>query len=199
MNRIFSNGPLKDFVINPFSQLAASSARLYLAAPYFTEADPLRDAARAGKSIQLIVGLNAATSPQALAKIHSVPNLAVRFLTRRFHAKVYIFDDAALVGSSNLTDGGLRANREATIRLNQSEDLNTVEELRALFLELWDSAHVLTTETLETFAKAHAAALQKGPSPDEVIEKAVGRAEPANINVESTKKSLITRLTHPRR
>jgi len=186
MDRLFSNGPSKDFVLNPFNRLVRNSSRLYLAAPYFTAGDTVRDAAKAGKSVQLIVGLNAATSPQALAKVHSVPNLAVRYLTRRFHAKIYIFDDAAMVGSSNLTDGGLLSNREATLCLDQPDDLETVEELRVLFLELWGSAQVLTTEKLNAFTDAHKDGRSKGPDPDELIEKAVGRAEPANINVAST-------------
>jgi len=99
MNRIYSNGPAKDFVINPFTQLIATSRRLHLAAPYFTEGATVREAAIGGRQIQLIVGLNEATSPQALTLVHGVPNIAVRFLTRRFHAKIYIFDDAALLGS----------------------------------------------------------------------------------------------------
>ena len=44
MSRIYSNGPLKDFVINPFNRLVSNSCRLYLAAPYFTMADPVLDA-----------------------------------------------------------------------------------------------------------------------------------------------------------
>ena len=186
MNRLYSNGPSKDFVINPFNRLVMNSSRLYLAAPYFTAADPVRDAVKAGKGVQLIVGLNAATSPQALTKVHGVPNLAVRYLTRRFHAKIYIFDDAAMVGSSNLTDGGLVSNREATLCLDEPDDLETVEELRALFLELWDSAQILTSEKLDAFTSAHRSSRPQGPDPDALIEKAVGRAEPANINVAST-------------
>lgn len=189
MNRIYSNGPTGDFVLNPFTRLMAGSSQLHLAAPFFTEADPLHQAAKEGKSIQLIIGLNAATSPQALAKIHNVPNLAIRFLTHRFHAKIYLFDNAALIGSSNLTDGGLKANREATICLDEDDDTDAIEELRALFLDLWESAHVLTSETLETFTAAHKGLSQTGPSPDEIIEDAVGRAEPANINVDSKKKA----------
>lgn len=69
---------------------------------------------------------------------------------------------------------------------DQSDDLETVEELRALFLELWDLAQVLTSEKLDVFTKAHKAARPRGPDPDELIEEAVGRAEPANINVAST-------------
>jgi hypothetical protein len=63
MKRVFSNGPAKDFVINPFTRLINSASRVFLAAPYFTLAAPIIDAARSGKSIQLLVGLNAATSP----------------------------------------------------------------------------------------------------------------------------------------
>jgi phosphatidylserine/phosphatidylglycerophosphate/cardiolipin synthase-like enzyme len=36
--------------------------------------------------------------------------------------KIYLSDAAAMVGSSNLTDGGLQSNREATILLDDSEE-----------------------------------------------------------------------------
>jgi hypothetical protein len=91
-----------------------------------------------------------------------------------------------MVGSSNLTDGGLLSNREATIRLDQAEDLEAIEELRSIFLELWDSALVLTSEKLKEFTIAHNAVKQSGPDPDGFIESAVGKAEPPNINVLST-------------
>lgn len=189
MSKVFSNGPSGDFVVNPFARLAKGASRLYLAAPYFTAADHVRDAAKGGKSVQLIVGLNAATSPLALSQVVGIPHLAVRYLTRRFHAKIFIFDDTALVGSSNLTDGGLLSNREATICFDQPDDADTVEELQALFLELWNSAQVLTDEKLQAFKTAHAGTRRKEPDPDTIIENAVGRAEPANINVDSTKHS----------
>ena len=53
MDRLFSNGPSKDFVLNPFNRLVLNSSRLYLAAPYFTAGDAVRDAVKAGKSVQL--------------------------------------------------------------------------------------------------------------------------------------------------
>ena len=189
MSRIYSNGPSGDFVVNPFARLAGQASRIYLAAPYFTDADRVREAAKGAKSVQLIVGLNAATSPQALSQVIGMSNLTVRYLTHRFHAKIYIFDDTALVGSSNLTDGGLFSNREAMICLDQNEDADTVEELQALYLELWNAAQVLTDEKLEAFRQAHRETPQNAPNTDSIIEKAVGRAEPANINVDSTKQS----------
>ena len=189
MSRIYSNGPSRDFVVNPFKRLARQASRIYLAAPYFTSADHVREAASGGKSVQLIVGLNAATNPQALSQVVGIPDLTVRYLTHRFHAKIYIFDDTALVGSSNLTDGGLVSNREAMICLDQNEDADTVEELQALYLELWNAAQVLTDKKLEAFRQTYLDTRQNAPNPDSIIENAVGRAEPANIDVDSTKQS----------
>lgn len=87
------------------------------------------------------------------------------------------------MGSSNLTDGGLRSNREATICLDQPDDLDDIEELRSLFHELWDSAQVLTAQKLKIFTEAHQRVKHSGPDADTLIEAAVGRAEPINIFV----------------
>ncbi len=100
-----------------------------------------------------------------------------------------MFDGCAILGSANLTDGGLRSNREAVICLDQPEDFDAIEEVRALFLELWDSAKVLTPSDLTAFRLAWEATRQKGRSPDEIIENAVGKAEPRNIAVTSQTRS----------
>lgn len=189
MARVFSNGPRRDYVINPFERLIAGASQLFLAAPYFTLAEPLLEAVKKGKTVQLLVGLNAATSPDALRKVHEVPGLAVRYLTSRFHAKIYIFGETALLGSSNLTDGGLYSNREAVICLDRPDDADAIEDMRALFVELWDAGQVLTKEKLASFARAHAAARKNASDPDKDIETAVGKAEPPNINVQSHGKS----------
>jgi hypothetical protein len=186
MNRVFSNGPSKDFVINPFQSMARKSSRLWVAAPYVTMTQDLLEGALNGKSVYLLVGLNVSTSPDALAKVHGIPNCEVRYFTRRFHAKIYLFDNEALVGSSNLTDGGLKSNREAMIWVDQPDDL---DELRALFNELWTSALVLTTEKLKSFTEKYESLKGARRDLDTYIEDAVGKAEPANINVESRKVS----------
>jgi hypothetical protein len=188
MSDVFSNGPRKDFVIKPFQSMIQLSTRAYLAAPYFTEAEDILAAAAAGKSIDLLVGLNEVTSPLALKLVFGVPNIAVRYLTRRFHAKIFIFDDEVLIGSSNLTKGGFFQNREATLRLYSHSDMQRIEDIRAIFAELWESAEALTDEALRIFAIA-VAALPKSLSPDEKIENALGRVEPPNVSIESRKKS----------
>ena len=187
MNRIYSNGGNGDFVINPFNELAADSKRLYLAAPYFTHAEPVLEAIHKGKSVQLLVGLNAATDANALKEIHGHAEVAIRYLTHRFHAKIYVFDDAALIGSSNLTQAGLLANREAVICLDRPEDAETIDDAKALFHELWETGQVLTNEKLDTFERAKNSLAEEPSDLDATIEKELGRAEPPNIDVESRK------------
>jgi hypothetical protein len=190
--RIFSNGPrLKDFVINPFMALVASNTTsLSVAAPFVTTTDELVQAAKNGKSVKLIVGLNLSTTPNALWHARNVPNLEIRYFTgRRFHAKNYISDEAALVGSSNLTDGGLRLNREAMISLDHEHDYDAIDDLRTFFSELWQFAEELTPEKLTTFERKFNELKRPGPDPDSLIAAAVGEAEPPNINVASAKKT----------
>jgi hypothetical protein len=190
MQRIFSNGPvLKDFVINPFMDLVANSTSLLVAAPFVTKTDELIQAAKNGRDVKLIVGVNASTSPETLSAAHNVPNLEIRYFTDRFHAKIYIADEAALVGSSNLTDGGLRLNREATILLSQVYDSDAIDELRTLFAELWNFAEELTPEKLNKFVNSAKDFKRSGPAPDSLIAAAVDKAEPPNVNVASTKKT----------
>lgn len=189
MNRVFSNGGPGDFVINPFDDLIRRSSHLYFAAPYFTHPDSIIAAAKGGKTVQLLVGLNSATSPDALSEILGVSSISVRYLTHRFHAKIYIFDNCVLLGSSNLTDGGLRLNREAVICLDRPEDTDAVEEVRALFLELWDAGQVVTREKLDSFSRTYRSLRQQVVNADAEIERAVGTAEPPNVHERSRQRS----------
>jgi len=184
MSRIFSNGRAQDFVVNPFKDLVSKANQISVAAPYVTKTDVLLHAARDGKRVDLLVGLNAVTTPAALAAVYHEHNIRVRYYAhRRFHAKIYIFDAAAMIGSSNLTDGGLLSNREATIVIEDVDDPEAIVELRAVFKDLWEHAPVLTDEVLKRFIEA-----RKNISPltaDDVIAGKVGNAEPPNINVDS--------------
>ena len=189
MNRIFSNGGERDFVRIPFDRLIEQSSQIYLAAPYFTLSDPICRAAQKGKSIKLLVGLNTATSPNALARVFEESTTALRYFTSRFHAKIYIFDDCAMLGSSNLTDGGLTSNREAVICLDSPDDRETIEEVRTLFLELWENAQVLTMEKLNIFERTCRQVRPQVRQADAEVENAVGKSAPPNIDVDSHEKS----------
>ena len=159
---------------------------MWLAAPYFTGSGALLEAAEAGKPIRLLVGLNPATSPHALVKLRRFTNVQIRYLTRRFHAKVYLFDSGVLLGSSNLTDGGMMANREANVLLDPTDDAERVQEARALFAELWEGARVLTQPIIDVF-RMEWERQSRLADPEAEIERVVGCAEPPTINVESRK------------
>lgn len=181
MNRLFSNRGAANYVINAFREQISQSSEILVAAPYVTKTEDLANAARSGKTVRLIAGINECTSPEALRALVGTPNCTVRYFTTRFHAKIYVFDDAALLGSSNLTDGGLIANREATLLVEDSDDL---DEIRRLFLDLWDEAQALTPEKLNAFAKVYV----RQPFPDgnpRFAEAVGGKVEPRNINVDN--------------
>lgn len=188
LKRIYSNGGNGDYVINPLRELAEGSSRVALAAPYFAAygAGLVNDLVRDGKHVRLLIGLNASTSPSAVGDLpHESAELAVRYLTRRFHAKVFLFDDAAAVGSSNLTSGGLLSNREAVVCLDRPEDAEAVDEIRALFAELWDAGSVLTPVVVKSFVEVHKVLATSSDKLDERVEVAVGKVEPPNVDVDS--------------
>lgn len=183
MNRVFSNGRPEDILINAYRKLYEHSSQLQLAAPYFTLADPVLEAIAEGKSVQLLVGLNPTTSPNQLRMVHDNPGVTIRYLTKRFHAKIFLSGNAALVGSSNLTRGGFYSNREAVVYLDKPEDGETVDELRNLFNELWGAGAVLTKETLNTFARTYKWLSEKTPDWEGELKKRIDPVEPPSIRV----------------
>lgn len=186
MKSLYSNGPTSnDSVRKPFEDNLRKAKEIFLAAPYFTIAEPIVAAANAGKRVQLLIGLNSSTSPEAISKIYNVPNLTARYLTHRFHAKIFIFDDLAFIGSANITDGGLIANREAVIRLDPNDDAVIIQDTKELFQELWESALEITLEKLNQFRQARRSLSLPKLTPDEMIENIIGRAEPNTINAAS--------------
>ena len=185
MKRLYSNGGTRDFVVGPLESYIRQSSTVRIAAPYFTRIDELKLAANGQRSIQLLIGLNSVTTPSALQQAMALPNLQIRFLTRNFHAKIYLFDNAAMVGSSNLTGGGLMANREATLCIDGVYDSDTLDEVRILFSDLWEDGKSFDKPQLDDFRRIHDSLKKTGPSPDDLIEDAVGIAEPRNINVKS--------------
>jgi hypothetical protein len=98
----------------------------------------------------LLVRLCEATSAEALQAARQ-PGVEIRFFTaQEFHAKVYIVGGSAMVGSANLTDAGLRRNRELAVVIEADDD--SFDEIPTYFDELWNSASVLTPDALRKFA-----------------------------------------------
>ena len=93
MVTVFSNGPSQDFVIKPFTDLLSESTNVYIAAPYVTETTELLEAAKHGKQILLLPGLNSVTNPDALSKIHGTPNIQWEMLPKKRNAVLDRTDD----------------------------------------------------------------------------------------------------------
>lgn len=121
-----------------------STGGLSLVAPYF---EPCLDG---GGTVEFLVGLDlSATDPQALWMLHqmSQSNPSVAFYCYGklgaggvYHPKLYIADQGAMktivVGSSNLTEGGLRANIEANLLMEADSQEEVVSDAYALYNKL---------------------------------------------------------------
>ncbi|MBR0673503.1 phospholipase D-like domain-containing protein [Neoroseomonas soli] len=187
MARLISNGGTGDYVRGAFEKLASQSRTLLLAAPYFSNHEPISEALKRGASLRLIVGLNSATHPHHLRALVGSPRTAVRFYTGRFHAKLYVFDNAALVGSANLTEAGFQSNREVVACFTEPDDSEPIIQARAIFEELWSDARAMSRGTLDVFEEAWRSARRIGPDPEAAITNAVGKVEPPSVNVERRK------------
>jgi hypothetical protein len=184
MLRFFSNGPrTHDYTENFFHQNAAGVASAQLACPFFTNCEPPRILVQKDcREIQLLVRLCVVTDPNALREARSISGVQIRYFTgQTFHAKFYLLGTRALVGSANLTGGGLRQNRELSVEITAGEA--PFEELPALFDELWNSARVLTDDAFtkfEIWRRSH------GPVEPQ-LDDGLPEASPPNVNVNSTK------------
>ncbi len=196
--KIYSNGKFDGYVRSPFEVQLQVSQTAFLAAPYYTYYEPILEAAEAGAKIDLLIGLNPATNPNAIRKVFGHANVKVRYFTNFFHAKIFVFDETSLLGSSNLTGGGMMKNREAVVYLNTEDHGDEIDEVRALFSELWDAAAILTPSALDDFETLWKANRKPIADAEAAFKAKLGRVEPVNIHVESgkvrTKKSFLNGL-----
>jgi HKD family nuclease len=87
------------------------------------------------------------TEPAAIRKLRlGGSEVRVSVEAGIFHSKVYLMPYngtlAAFVGSSNLTQGGLRSNEEANLVLRGPKDEAPIPELLNYYRELWEVASV---------------------------------------------------------
>jgi len=73
----------------------------------------------------------------------------------RFHPKMFIFTSgksaALLIGSSNITKGGLEGNKEANLILEETTEHVAIQNANEFFDQLWDRAKKLTQKALEVY------------------------------------------------
>ncbi|EJM81315.1 hypothetical protein PMI34_05220 [Pseudomonas sp. GM74] len=151
---IYTNSLGQDQVQRPYTVHMAKASKIRIAVPYFTRESEILQAAARGAKIELLVGLNKSTNPTALRRVLDAPNCVVRYFTDGFHAKVFFFDGVVMLGSANLTEGGMASNREAVLVLDQPGDEDRILDLQLFFAQVWDSAEVLTLQVCKQFRDA---------------------------------------------
>ena len=188
---LYANTRDTDFTINFFMKAGTNPRTGLLAAPFFTTTVPIDALTDRGCDVRLIVRFSPVTTPEALRGAFENPRVKVRYFTNaKFHTKLYIIDDVALVGSANLTTSGLQSNRELSVLLRQDRD-EAFYDLPGLFDDLWNDADVLNEDVLREYTNAFKA--KEKPQDEDAFEKFIHKfvkpAAPTSIVVGSEKKS----------
>lgn len=191
LSEFYANTRATDFTINFFMNAGPHPRSGYLAAPFFTTNVPIQALTDKGCDVRLIIRFSPITTPQALRQALENPRVKTRYFTdSKFHTKLYIVDDVALVGSANLTNDGLLANRELSVLLRQDRD-DAFNALRGIFDELWNEADVLNEPVLREYEKAFKS--KEKPQDEDAFEKFIHKfvkpSTPGSVVVGSDKKS----------
>lgn len=150
----YGNTAATGYTINWFTHCTSEPCDAYLASPFFTSTEPIEILTKRGCTVHLLVRLCSITTPTALATVLKNPLVRVRYYTDRgFHAKLYIVGNVALVGSANLTDNGLKTNREVSVVLRKDEN-SGFDDLVSLYDMFWSSAETLTPDILAQYVRA---------------------------------------------
>ena len=73
--------------------------------------------------------------------------------THRLHAKIFVGDDAATVGSSNFTEPGLRTQLEANARFGSGKDKKRYDELVQIAENYWELGRDYNDQLIELLEK----------------------------------------------
>ena len=94
--------------------------------------------------------------PEDLRYLLNLENITPRVYDGDLHTKGYIFRKGdlttALIGSSNLTQGALKENKEWNLRITSSQNGSLVKEISDEFDSLWEASVPLTDEWIEKYS-----------------------------------------------
>ena len=94
--------------------------------------------------------------PSMFKQLLKIDNLEVKITDQPgFHAKGYLFDfeehESLIIGSSNLTAGALKTNRELNVLFHSTHDGKVVEKFKNTFASAWDAAVPLSTTWIKAY------------------------------------------------
>ena len=95
--------------------------------------------------------------PKALQELQQYSNLNIRIYTKEnFHIKGYIFEQndyyTLIVGSNNLTQTALKANKEWSLKINSLANGALINNTLSQFQQMWQEAMPLTDIWLKQYA-----------------------------------------------
>lgn len=98
------------------------------------------------------------TEPKALRELQQFANLEIRIYTQgNFHTKGYISRHAdyysLIIGSSNLTQGALKANKEWNLKVSSTEQEAFCRDTLQEFRRMWENSVPLTDEWLRGYGE----------------------------------------------
>lgn len=94
--------------------------------------------------------------PKALQELQQYPNLNIRiYIKENFHIKGYIFEQndyyTLIVGSNNLTQTALKANKEWSLKINSLANGSLINNTLSQFQQMWQEAIPLTDIWLKQY------------------------------------------------
>jgi HKD family nuclease/predicted RNA-binding protein len=138
----------------------------------------------------------AITQPEALERLMKQGSRIrmAQVATGTFHPKLYMvpYDDSlgAIVGSANLTGGGLEANEEASIALRGHNDEAPIPNLLEYFGGLWDAnAVILDRDWLEQYRKDY-------PSRRRGVDETTGASVITDVSIKVAGKQIERAAQH---
>lgn len=189
MTRCLSNCSIRRDWLKYEMEKFGRNVDVLIAVAFFTNSEFIKSLVGSGCTVWLIVRLGFPTSDQRLREVLNMQDVHVRYFTgNNFHPKLYIFgDDAAFVGSSNLTDAGLVSNAELNVRIEPEDP--EFDRLKEIFWEYWEEAGVLKEDILHNYSHAVSQMFRANSEMEREVSKRIGDVIFPNIRRDIKRKS----------
>jgi len=144
---IITNNFFKSSTHIVFNNLGNSAQYIVIAVAFFSDSNSVENLLDNGKEVILIVSLRPPTDYYALKKLLHRENVEISFLGEEFHSKIYAFYDEdwgiinAIIGSSNLTIGGMNNNIETNVVISERKTLFQVDATINKIIEMSTQLH----------------------------------------------------------
>lgn len=138
--------------------LASKADTINIAVAFFSETSLIKQWNEDGKKINLIVSFRPPTNYYALKDINALVSIQLFYLGNEFHSKIWIFYKnqkpfAALLGSSNFSNGGLKNNTEANLLVEDETILLTLH--KHFTVDLKKAANKLEPTDLDAYKEVY--------------------------------------------